>query len=192
MSYNKEAIANEVTAPLPDGRATLAASITTLRRPSRRHAPGRAIERAQAMLDAADAELERAAPKSPTPTKPIPKEPRRVSATKCMFRRRVLARKLVHCRGERREVPQLRLALDRLRADLVELEDDAIEAANDVAVSVKALVLPVAETIYKQLLDHKRRVAVLGRILSELVADDGAWQHGFILLSMKAASRVKR
>ena len=71
------------------------------------------------------------------------------------------------------------------------LRDDASEAANDVAVAVKALVLPVAEAIYKQLLDHKRRVAVLGRILSELVADDERVAPRFhdSLRSMKAAGR---
>ena len=189
----KKAIANEVAAPLPDGRAALAASITTRQKADAAVTrQEEAIERAQAMLDAADAELERARSKVADADEADTKR----AATSIHNEVGVpspwsgaQARGTVAAGEEK--CTQLRLALDRLRADLVGLEDDASEAANDVAVAVKALVLPVAEAIYKQLLDHKRRVAVLGRILSELVADDERVAPRFhdSLRSMKAAGR---
>lgn len=169
----KKKPADEVVVPMvADDRAALAAAIEAKRKADAAVVrQEQAIERAAALVGEAEAAVEAARRKVPDAeaadvqrTASLIKNEAKIispwSTDKAHSAVRVAEE---HCALTRK-------ALDRLRSELLVLEDDAAEAASDVLVEVKLLALPFAEKSFNELSDLKRRVAISQKVLAELVA----------------------
>jgi hypothetical protein len=161
-------------AAVPDARADLARAIEAKREADLAvTAQEQAVERAAELVDQADAAVEAARGKVAGADEADTKR----AATSIRTTAEIIspwsgdrARQAVSAAEEHRAIAQR--ALERLRADLLVLQDDAADRAVDVLVAVKLVVLPVANELHQRLTERKREVAILGRVLSELVGDD--------------------
>lgn len=159
---------------VPEDRTALAAAIEAKRKADDAViAQEQAITRASSLMDEADAELEKCRGKVGDAESADIKR----AASSIRADVRVVspwagdkARTTVKAAEDRCTL--LRQALDRLRADLAGLEDDAAEAANAVAVEAKLVMLPALEKMFQETCAAKARVAIGSRLLAELATVD--------------------
>jgi hypothetical protein len=164
-----------VEAPTPaDDRAALAQAIAAAAEAEGRVAhQRRAIERAVASIDETEVALAAAAAHIAEARE---LDTRRAAAAIAADRDvKTASRTAAAIEAEQELAAKLRLqgsARIQLEAELVQLEDDASDAQNQILIAIRRLISPVAMLLYQQLRADRVRVAVASRVLAELLADD--------------------